>query len=73
MLLIIVITPLILFLTLGLFGRFIGHKGASILGPAFMVLNAVASFFAFYFVGILGNFTYICLGTWVDCGLFVVN
>jgi proton-translocating NADH-quinone oxidoreductase chain L len=73
MLLSIIITPLLVFLVLSFFGRYLGHNGAAILAPGFMVGNAVFSFVAFYYVGILGHFTYICLGTWIDCGLFVVN
>jgi proton-translocating NADH-quinone oxidoreductase chain L len=66
-------TPLIVFLSLGFFGRFVGHNGAAIIGPGFMLTNALFSFVAFYYVGILGNFTYVSLGTWIDCGLFVVS
>jgi proton-translocating NADH-quinone oxidoreductase chain L len=69
----IILTPLIVFLFLGFFGRFVGHKGAAIIASAFMVSNALCSFVALYYIGILGNFTYICLGTWIDCGLFVVS
>jgi len=73
MLLSIIVTPLMVFLVLSFFGRHVGHKGSAIIAPGFMVCNAVLSFGSFYYVGILGNFTYICLGTWIDCGLFVVN
>jgi NADH:ubiquinone oxidoreductase subunit 5 (subunit L)/multisubunit Na+/H+ antiporter MnhA subunit len=73
MLLSIIITPLIVFLALGFFGRHVGHKGAAVLAPGFMIGNAVFSFVAFHYVGLLGHFTYVCLGTWIDCGLFVVN
>jgi NADH:ubiquinone oxidoreductase subunit 5 (subunit L)/multisubunit Na+/H+ antiporter MnhA subunit len=73
MLLSIIITPLIVFLALAFFGRYIGHKGAALIGPVSMLINAIFSFVAFYHVGLLGEFTYICLGTWIDCGLFVVN
>jgi NADH:ubiquinone oxidoreductase subunit 5 (subunit L)/multisubunit Na+/H+ antiporter MnhA subunit len=73
MLLVIIITPLIVFLALAFFGRFVGHKGTAIISLAFMLSNAFFSFVAFYYVGILENFTYICLGTWIDCGLFVVS
>jgi NADH:ubiquinone oxidoreductase subunit 5 (subunit L)/multisubunit Na+/H+ antiporter MnhA subunit len=73
MLLSIIITPLIVFLVLSFFGRRVGHKGAALIAPSFMVGNAFFSFVAFYQVGILGHFTYICLGTWIDCGLFLVN
>ena len=66
-------TPLIVFLALSFFGRFIGHKGSALIAPICMSVNAVFSFVAFYQVGLLGEFTYICLGTWIDCGLFVVN
>jgi hypothetical protein len=62
MLLNIVTTPLMIFLTLSFFGRHIGHKGAAIIAPSFMVGNAIFSFVAFYYIGLLGNFTYICLG-----------
>jgi NADH:ubiquinone oxidoreductase subunit 5 (subunit L)/multisubunit Na+/H+ antiporter MnhA subunit len=73
MLLSIIITPLIVFLVLSFFGRVVGHNGAALIAPGFMAGNAVFSFVAFYYVGLLGHFTYIYLGTWIDCGLFVVN
>jgi NADH:ubiquinone oxidoreductase subunit 4 (subunit M) len=63
MLLSIIITPLIVFLALAFFGRFVGHNGTAIISPFFMLSNAIFSFVAFYYVGILENFTYICLGT----------
>jgi hypothetical protein len=59
----IIITPLIVFLSLGLFGRFIGHNGAGVIAPVFIINNAFFSFIAFYNVGILGNFTCISLGS----------
>jgi proton-translocating NADH-quinone oxidoreductase chain L len=73
MLLSIIITPLIVFLVLSFFGRYFGQNGAAIIAPFFMVGNALCSFVAFYHVGLLGNFSYICLGTWIDCGSFIVN
>ena len=63
MLLSIIMTPLLVFLVLAFFGRHVGHNGAALIAPGFMVGNAVFSFVAFYQVGLLGNFTYICLGT----------
>jgi hypothetical protein len=56
-------TPLIVFLSIGFFGRFVGHNGAAIIAPGFMLGNAIFSFVAFYYVGILETFTYVCLGT----------
>jgi NADH-quinone oxidoreductase subunit L len=73
MLLCIVMTPLIVFLALGFFGRYAGHQGAGFIAPGFMLGNTLFSFAAFYHVGIRGHSTYICLGPWVDCGLFVAN
>lgn len=73
MLLSIIITPLIVFLVLSFFGRFFGQNGAAIIASFFMVGNALCSFVVFYYVGLLGNFSYICLGTWIDCGLLVAN
>jgi proton-translocating NADH-quinone oxidoreductase chain L len=66
-------TPLLVFLALSFFGRFVGHKGAAIIASTFSASTAIFSFVAFYYVGILGNITYVCLGTWIDCGLLVVN
>jgi NADH:ubiquinone oxidoreductase subunit 5 (subunit L)/multisubunit Na+/H+ antiporter MnhA subunit len=63
MLLSIIITPLIVFLVLSFFGRYFGQNGAAIIAPVFMVGNALCSFVVFYYVGLLGNFSYICLGT----------
>lgn len=59
----IIITPLIVFLSIGFFGRYVGHNGVAIITSVFMSSNAIFSFVAFYYVGILGNFTYTCLGT----------
>lgn len=69
----IIFIPLFNFLTLSIFGRFFGKHGAKLIAPFFMVLAAALSLVAFYEVGFLGNFSYITLGTWINCGLFVVN
>jgi hypothetical protein len=66
-------TPLLVFLALSFFGRFVGYKGAAIIAASFSASTAIFSFVVFYYVGILGNITSVCLGTWIDCGLLVVN
>jgi len=73
MLLFIVFLPFLLFIVISAFGRFLGQKGVSIMSPILMGINSILAFISFYKVGILGETTYITLGTWIDCGLFVVN
>ena len=59
----IIILPMLNFLVLSLFGRYLGHVYGSSLAVASMWSNTFLSFYSFYYVGLLGNYTYMCLGT----------
>ena len=51
------------FLVLSLFGRYLGHVYGPSLAVVSMWGNTFLSFYSFYYVGLLGNYTYMCLGT----------
>jgi hypothetical protein len=63
MLLLIVFLPFLLFLVISIFGRFLGQNGVSIMSPLLMGINSILAFVSFYKVGVLGETTYITLGT----------
>ena len=57
----------------GLFGRFIGPKGAAFVTTGCLVLSFFLSLFAFYEVGFMGSPVYIRLGTWVSSEILLIN
>ena len=57
----------------GLFGRFIGPKGAAFVTTGCLVLSFFLSLFAFYEVGFMGSPVYIRLGTWVSSEVLLIN
>ena len=73
MYLILIFLPLFSSLTAGLFGRYIGPKGASILTVFFLFITFCISIFVFYEVALAGCPTYIKLMKWIDSGLFHVD
>nr|YP_009317212.1 NADH dehydrogenase subunit 5 [Palpitomonas bilix]YP_009317273.1 NADH dehydrogenase subunit 5 [Palpitomonas bilix]BAV82380.1 NADH dehydrogenase subunit 5 [Palpitomonas bilix]BAV82441.1 NADH dehydrogenase subunit 5 [Palpitomonas bilix] len=66
MYLLIVALPLISALTSGLFGRFLGSKGAGFISVCCLIATSFLSFIAFYEVALNGSPCYIKLATWVD-------
>ena len=66
MYLLIIFLPLLGFLNAGLFGRFIGPKGASILTVNCLIFSLFFSLFSFYEVALIGSNTYIKLAVWID-------
>lgn len=66
MYLIFVFLPLISSITAGLFGRYIGSKGASILTVGCLIVTFLLSLFIFYEVALIGCNTYIKLTVWID-------
>ena len=69
MYLVIVFLPLISSIICGLFGRFLGRKGAGLISSALVSTSAILSYVAVYEVGLLGSPCYITLGTWIDVGI----
>nr|QYB22910.1 NADH dehydrogenase subunit 5 [Nitzschia ovalis] len=57
----------------GLFGRFIGPKGAAFVTTGCLVISFFLSLFAFYEVGLMGSPVYIRLGTWVSSEVLLIN
>lgn len=73
MYLLLIFLPLLSSLTAGLFGRYIGPKGSSILTVSCLFITFIISVFVFYEVSLCGSCTYIKLLKWIDSGLFNVD
>ena len=73
MYLILIFLPLLSSLTSGMFGRYIGPKGASIITVSCLFTSFFISLFVFYEVGLVGCCTYINLFRWIDSDLFNVD
>jgi NADH-ubiquinone oxidoreductase chain 5 len=66
MYLLLVFAPLIGAISAGLFGRFLGSKGAQLITTTCLSISCVLSWYSFMEVGISGNTVYIDLFTWID-------
>jgi len=66
MYLVLVFLPLIGSITGGLFGRFLGPKGSSIVTVTLLFLTFLLSAFSFYEVALVGCPVYIKLTTWIN-------
>ncbi len=64
----IVFLPLLGCLIAGLFGRFVGARGAEIVTSALLLVSAALSWFAFVDVGFLGHEARVKLFTWIASG-----
>lgn len=73
MYLIIIFLPLISSLTSGLFGRFLGPKGASLITVSCLFFTCLISFFSFYEVGLCKSSVYINFLPWIDSELLNVD
>jgi NADH-ubiquinone oxidoreductase chain 5 len=69
----IVFLPLFGSLSAGLFGRFLGSRGAGFLTTTCLILSLILSFFAFYEVGLSGSPCYIKLLPWIDSEMFYAD
>ena len=66
----IVFLPLIGFLTAGIFGRWLGPRGAQIVTSGLLVVAALLSVAALVSVGLHGETARIQVLTWIDSGGF---
>jgi NADH-ubiquinone oxidoreductase chain 5 len=57
----------------GLFGRYLGSKGSSIITVSCLFFSLLLSFFAFYEVGLLGGVVFIRLITWMSSEVLFVD
>jgi NADH-ubiquinone oxidoreductase chain 5 len=57
----------------GLFGRYLGSWGSSILTTSCLFLSFLLSLFAFYEVALIGCFVYIKLATWISSEVLNVD
>ena len=57
----------------GLFGRYIGPKGAAIVTTGCLIVSFFLSLFAFYEVGLMNSFVYVHLATWVNSEVLLIN
>jgi NADH-ubiquinone oxidoreductase chain 5 len=73
MYLIIIFLPLISSLTSGLFGRFLGPKGASFITVSCLFFTSLISLFSFYEVGLCKSSVYINFLPWIDSELLNVD
>nr|YP_011008342.1 NADH dehydrogenase subunit 5 [Scytothamnus australis]WBP70313.1 NADH dehydrogenase subunit 5 [Scytothamnus australis] len=69
----IIFLPLAGSFVAGLFGRFIGGRGAGLITICCVGLSCCLSGLSFYEVGLGGAFTYIYLMPWLDSDFFQVN
>ena len=69
----IVILPLIGSIIAGLFGRWIGSKGACVITTTLVGISAVCSLVTVYEVGLSGSPVYIHLGRWMESEMFDAN
>ncbi|MDO8994991.1 MAG: NADH-quinone oxidoreductase subunit L, partial [Sediminibacterium sp.] len=73
MYLLLVLLPLIGSILAGLFGRFLGRHGASIISTSCVGLTTLFSWIAFYEVGVCDSPVYFTLFPWIDSGLLTAN
>lgn len=70
MYLLIVLLPLLASLTAGIFGRFLGFKGAAIITTSCVLISALLSTVVFYEVALSGSCCYIKLAPWFFSEMF---
>lgn len=73
MYLLVIFLPLLSSITAGLFGRYIGPKGASLITVSCLFTTFGISLLIFYEVGLIGCCTYINLTKWIDSDFFNVD
>ena len=73
MYLILVFLPLIGSISAGLFGRYLGPKGSSIVTVTLLFVTFLISFFAFYEVALIGCPVYIKLIPWINSEVLNVD
>jgi NADH-ubiquinone oxidoreductase chain 5 len=73
MYLILIFLPFLGSLLGGLFGRFLGPQGSSIVTTSSIGLTSILSMIAFFEVALAGSPCYIKLGAWIDSELFNIS
>lgn len=73
MYLVLVFLPLIGSCVAGLFGRYLGFYGSSLITTGCLFLSLLISLFAFYEVALTGCFVYIKLSTWISSEVLNVD
>lgn len=73
MYLVLIFLPLISSITVGMFGRYLGTKGSSLISVFCLFFTCIISFFCFYEVGLSNSFVYIKLIKWIDSDLLNVD
>jgi len=57
----------------GIFGRYLGSFGASLITTSCLFFSFLIALFAFYEVGLVGCFVYIKLSTWINSEVLNVD
>lgn len=73
MYLLLVFLPLISSAISGLFGRFLGAKGAGFFTTTSIFITSIISWYSLYNIGILNKVIYIDLFSWINTGVFNLN
>nr|YP_010199553.1 NADH dehydrogenase subunit 5 [Crassiphycus birdiae]UAD89411.1 NADH dehydrogenase subunit 5 [Crassiphycus birdiae] len=73
MYLLILWLPLLGSIFSGFLGRFLGHKGSSIISVVCVFLSMLLSFIAFYEVGLMGLSQHITLSPWIEVGILKIS
>ena len=73
MYILVLFIPLLSAIIAGLFGRFIGEKGAGIITTSCIFISAFLSWTIFYEVGVCNTVTYIQLWNWITSGIYSVH
>ncbi len=73
MYILVLFIPLLSAIIAGLFGRFIGEKGAGIITTSCIFITAFLSWTIFYEVGVCNTVTYIQLWNWITSGIYSVH
>ena len=66
----LVFFPLLGSVAAGLFGRYLGYRGAVLISSGCVILSAVCSGVAFYEVALSGSPCYFKIAHWMDCEMF---
>lgn len=73
MYLLLIYLPLVSSVVAGLFGRYLGSKGAGLFTSSCILISCVFSWYGLYQIGIMGNTIYYPLFTWINTGMLNIT
>lgn len=66
----LVLFPLLGSIAAGMFGRYLGYRGAVLISSGCVILSAMCSVVAFYEVALSGSPCYVRIASWMSCEMF---